>query len=56
MHLTKLSEGFRPSPPGDMAQISLENRSGGQTNPMDPMATYDFRWLWRELGVEAMQR
>ena len=34
----------------------LENRSGSQTNPTDPMATYDFGWLWRELGVENQRR
>ena len=34
----------------------LENRSGGQTNSTDPMATYDFGWLWRELGVENLRR
>jgi hypothetical protein len=34
----------------------LENRSGSQNDPTDPMATYDFGWLWRELGVEALRR
>ncbi len=34
----------------------LENRSGNQTDPTDPMATYDFGWLWRELGVENLRR
>ena len=34
----------------------LENRSGSQTDPTDPMATYDFGWLWRELGVENLRR
>lgn len=29
----------------------LENRSGSQRDPADPMATYDFSWMWRELGV-----
>lgn len=33
----------------------LENRSGGRDDPTDPMATYDFSWLWRELGVEALR-
>jgi hypothetical protein len=28
----------------------LENSSGGQ-DPDDPMASYDFTWLWNELGV-----
>ena len=34
----------------------LENRSGSQSYPTDPMATYDFGWLWRELGVENLRR
>ena len=34
----------------------MENRSGNQTDPTDPMATYDFGWLWRELGVENLRR
>jgi hypothetical protein len=28
----------------------LENQSA-QQGPEDPMAAYDFTWLWRELGV-----
>jgi hypothetical protein len=34
----------------------LENRSADQRDPTDPMATYDFGWLWRELGIEALRR
>ena len=34
----------------------LENRSRQQPNPTDPMATYDFAWLWRELRVEDLRR
>ena len=34
----------------------LENRSGSQTDPTDPMATYDFGWLWRDLGLENLRR
>lgn len=34
----------------------LENRSANQANSTDPMATYDFGWLWRELGVENLRR
>jgi len=34
----------------------LENRSGQQPDPTDPMATYDFAWLWRELKVENLRR
>jgi len=34
----------------------LENRSRQQPDPADPMATYDFAWLWRELKVEHLRR
>jgi hypothetical protein len=34
---------------------TLENHSGRQ-KPGDPMGSYDFGWLWRELGIEAMRR
>ena len=34
----------------------LENRSASQPDATDPMATYDFNWLWRELGVENLRR
>ena len=34
----------------------LENRSGNQPDPNDPMATYDFAWIWRELGIEKLRR
>ena len=34
----------------------LENRSGSQPDPNDPMATYDFTWMWRELGIEKLRR
>lgn len=30
----------------------LENHSSHSPDPDDPMATYDFTWLWRELKVE----
>jgi hypothetical protein len=33
----------------------LENRSR-QPEATDPMATYDFAWLWRELKVEHLRR
>lgn len=29
----------------------LENQSSRQPNPVDPMATYSFEWMWHELGV-----
>jgi hypothetical protein len=34
----------------------LENGSRQQPDPADPMATYDFAWLWRELKVEHLRR
>ena len=34
----------------------LENRSAGHPNPADPMATYDFTWMWRELGIEKLRQ
>lgn len=34
----------------------LENRSASSQNPQDPMATYDFGWMWRELNVENLRR
>jgi hypothetical protein len=33
----------------------LENRSR-QAEATNPMATYDFAWLWRELKVEDLRR
>jgi hypothetical protein len=34
----------------------LENHSANIADPNDPMATYDFSWLWVELGVSALRR
>jgi hypothetical protein len=34
----------------------LENRSASHHDPKDPMATYDFGWIWRELKIEHMRR
>ena len=34
----------------------LENRSRQQPEVTDPMATYDFAWLWRELKIEDLRR
>ena len=47
--------------PKDRAKVvawlkTLENRSGRAPDPDDPMATYDFTWMWRELGVLALRR
>ena len=35
---------------------TLENHSANIVDPNDPMATYDFSWLWVELGVSALRR
>ena len=35
---------------------TLENHSANIDDPNDPMATYDFSWLWVELGVSALRR
>jgi hypothetical protein len=34
----------------------LENRSASPRDPTDPMATYDFGWIWRELNIENLRR
>ncbi|MEX2746325.1 hypothetical protein AB3480_35070 [Rhizobium mongolense] len=34
----------------------LEIRSSSGLNPQDPMATYDFSWVWKELHVEDLRR
>ena len=34
----------------------LENRSQQQAEATDPMATYDFAWLWQELKIENLRR
>lgn len=34
----------------------LENAGANRGDPSDPMATYDFAWLWRELGLEKLRR
>ena len=33
----------------------VENRSRNAPNASDPMATYDFTWLWRELKLEQLR-
>jgi hypothetical protein len=33
----------------------LENHAHHVADPEDPMATYDFTWLWRELKVEDLR-
>ena len=34
----------------------LENMSASHQDPEDPMATYDFGWIWHELNIEHMRR
>ena len=34
----------------------LENLSGRHADIDDPMATYDFGWIWQELGIEELRR
>ena len=34
----------------------LENQSKSGRQPDDPMASYDFTWLWRDLGLEKLRR
>lgn len=34
----------------------LENQSARQTDAADPMATYSFEWMWKELGVHDLRR
>ena len=33
----------------------LENRSRHTMDRNDPMATYEFTWMWRELNVEHLR-
>ena len=34
----------------------IENQSKSGRQPDDPMASYDFTWLWRDLGPEKLRR
>jgi hypothetical protein len=34
----------------------IENQSKGGRQPDDPMASYDFTWLRRDLGLEKLRR
>lgn len=34
----------------------LEKQSASFADPYDPMATYDFGWIWQELGIENLRR
>lgn len=35
---------------------TLENHSGRVRDPADPMASYDFTWVWRELNVLPLRK
>ena len=46
---------------GDRAKVAewlkdLENQSGKTRDPTDPIATYDFVWMWKELGIKNLRR
>jgi hypothetical protein len=34
----------------------LENQTQRHHAPDDPLGSYDFTWLWRELGIEELRR
>jgi hypothetical protein len=34
----------------------LESQTARNPDPNDPLASYDFRWMWRELGIEDLRR
>lgn len=34
----------------------IENRTGSHPDNADPMANYDFSWIWHELGVEKLRK
>lgn len=34
----------------------LENLGGRRVDASDPMTTYDFAWMWQELGIEQLRR
>jgi hypothetical protein len=34
----------------------IENQAKSGRQPDDPMASYDFTWLWRDLGLEKLRR
>nr|WP_319022910.1 hypothetical protein [Mesorhizobium sp. B4-1-4] len=34
----------------------LENQTAKRPDPTDPMATYSFQWMWRELGVHDLRQ
>ena len=38
------------------AWLKLLENHGARRDPGDPMAAYDFGWMWRELGVEDLRR
>jgi hypothetical protein len=34
----------------------IENQTKSGSSPDEPMASYDFTWLWRDLGLEKLRR
>ncbi len=49
----------RRAPPGAAKLVvwlkHLENLSPHTTDRNDPVATYDFTWMWRELNVDHLR-
>ena len=50
----------RRAPPGGREDLvvwlkHLENRSRHSTERNDPVATYDFTWMWRDLNVDHLR-
>ncbi len=39
-----------------VAWLKLLENGAARHEPDDPMAAYDFVWMWRELGVEHLRR
>ena len=39
---------------GWLKYLETESRRGRE--PDDPMATYDFGWMWSELGINDLRR
>ncbi|TIW10838.1 MAG: DUF2384 domain-containing protein, partial [Mesorhizobium sp.] len=34
----------------------MENQTAKRPDPTDPLATYSFEWMWKELGVHDLRR
>ena len=39
-----------------IALLAGENLIGRRVDDSDPMATYDFAWMWQELAIEELRR